>query len=42
MPEHQIENTDDSVAQDPFETRAIFTTADFLKCLGPNEYYDIA
>lgn len=27
---------------DPFETRAIFTMADFLKSLGPNEYYDIA
>ena len=28
--------------QNPFETRAIFTLADFLKSLGPNEYYDIA
>ena len=27
---------------DPFETRAIFTLADFFKSLGPNEYYDIA
>jgi len=26
----------------PFETRAIFTLADFLKSLGPNEFYDIA
>lgn len=25
-----------------FETRAIFTLADFLKSLGPNEFYDIA
>ena len=25
-----------------FETRAIFTMADFLKSLGPNEHYDIA
>ena len=25
-----------------FETRAIFTMADFLKSLTPNEYYDIA
>ena len=31
---------DDSI--DEFETRAIFTLADFLKSLGPNEYYDIA
>jgi hypothetical protein len=27
---------------DPFETKAIFTLADFVKSLGPNEYYDIA
>jgi len=25
-----------------FETRAIFTLADFLKSLSANEYYDIA
>lgn len=25
-----------------FETRAIFTLADFLKALSANEYYDIA
>ena len=25
-----------------FETRAIFTLADFLKSLGPNEHYDIS
>ena len=25
-----------------FETRALFTLADFLKSLEPNEYYDIA
>ena len=25
-----------------FETKAIFTMADFLKQLSPNEYYDIA
>jgi len=28
--------------EDPFETRAIFSLADFLKSLSPNEYYDIA
>jgi hypothetical protein len=33
---------DESDKIDPFETRAIFTLADFLKGLGPNEYYDIA
>jgi len=27
---------------DEFETRSIFTLADFFKSLGPNEYYDIA
>lgn len=26
----------------PFETKAIFTLADFLKQLQANEYYDIA
>ncbi len=25
-----------------FETRAIFSLADYLKSLSPNEYYDIA
>ena len=34
--------SDDSEKIDPFETRAIFTLADFFKSLGPNEYYDIA
>ncbi len=34
------ENNNNSI--DEFETRAIFTLADFLKSLGPNEYYDIA
>jgi len=28
--------------EDSFETKAIFTLADFLKELKPNEYYDIA
>ena len=32
----------DEAGPDPFETRAIFTLADFFKSLGPNEYYDIS
>ena len=34
-------NSEDAM-QDPFETRAIFTLADFFKSLGPNEFYDIS
>ena len=34
--------TEPGFSADPFETRALFTLADFLKSLGPNEYYDIA
>jgi hypothetical protein len=33
---------DDSDRIDPFETRVVFTLADFIKSLGPNEYYDIS
>jgi len=33
---------DDDDSQIMFETRAIFTLADFLKSLSANEYYDIA
>jgi hypothetical protein len=36
---HKDEMIDDSM---PFETKAIFTLADFLKQLQANEYYDIA
>ena len=32
----------DGSDKNSFETRAIFTIADFLKGLSPNEYYDIA
>ena len=28
--------------QDPFETQAVFTLTDFLKGLGPSEFYDIS
>ena len=46
----QFEEDDDASSENEkkggeetqFETRGIFTLADFLKSLGPNEYYDIA
>lgn len=37
-----LDDTRDQFSQDAFETRILFTLADFLKSLGPNEYYDIA
>lgn len=40
--EIEAAGADDSVKIDPFETKAIFTLADFLKALGPNEFYDVA
>ena len=40
--ENNVVSMDESDKINPFETRAIFTLADFLKGLGPNEYYDIA
>ena len=46
----QYENDNNTVSDgvsnneetDPFETQAIFTLTDFLKGLGPSEYYDIS
>lgn len=35
-------NTSEQDSQMQFETKAIFTLADFLKGLSANEYYDIA
>ena len=44
--EHDKNTVSDGVSNDdetdPFETQAIFTLTDFLKGLGPSEYYDIS
>ena len=37
-----FDDSEDTVNKDTFETRAVFTLADYLKSLGPEEYFDIA